>query len=93
MAFFFYVVLTTRKNIVSPKWVPEMADSAQVYNCIKKCPGIVYPVLTPNESLLRIGAKEMATFGTASDAQSFKNVNCTAAESIERFWPVLEICS
>uniref|UniRef100_A0A1B0FJN3 hydroxymethylglutaryl-CoA lyase n=1 Tax=Glossina morsitans morsitans TaxID=37546 RepID=A0A1B0FJN3_GLOMM len=73
MAFFFYVVLTTRKNIVSPKWVPEMADSAEVYNCIKKFPGIVYPALTPNESLLRIGAKEMATFGTASDAQSFKN--------------------
>uniref|UniRef100_A0A1A9URL7 hydroxymethylglutaryl-CoA lyase n=1 Tax=Glossina austeni TaxID=7395 RepID=A0A1A9URL7_GLOAU len=82
-------------SFVSPKWVPQMADNAEVYSGIKKCPGIAYPVLTPNvkglESAMKIGAKEVAVFGAASDAFSLKNVNCTAAESIERFRPVLEI--
>uniref|UniRef100_A0A1B0A919 hydroxymethylglutaryl-CoA lyase n=1 Tax=Glossina pallidipes TaxID=7398 RepID=A0A1B0A919_GLOPL len=77
-------------SLVSPKWVPQMADNAKVYSGIKKCPGIAYPVLTLDvkglESAMKVGGKEVA----ASDAFSLKNVNCTAAESIERFRPVLE---
>uniref|UniRef100_A0A1A9W2Z3 hydroxymethylglutaryl-CoA lyase n=1 Tax=Glossina brevipalpis TaxID=37001 RepID=A0A1A9W2Z3_9MUSC len=82
-------------SFVSPKWVPQMADNAEVYNGIKKCTGIAYPVLTPNvkglESAMKVGVEEVAVFGAASDAFSLKNVNCTAAESIERFRPVLDI--
>lgn len=81
-------------SFVSPKWVPQMGDNAQVLQGIRKVKGISYPVLTPNlkgfESALRAGAEEVAVFGAASDAFSLKNVNCTAAESIERFRPVLE---
>lgn len=81
-------------SFVSPKWVPQMSDNTQVLQGIRKSPGISYPVLTPNlkgfESALKAGAKEVAVFGTASDAFSQKNVNCTASESIERFRPVLE---
>ncbi|XP_065357555.1 hydroxymethylglutaryl-CoA lyase, mitochondrial [Calliphora vicina] len=81
-------------SFVSPKWVPQMGDNAEVLQGIRKVAGISYPVLTPNlkgfESALKAGAKEVAVFGAASDAFSLKNVNCTAAESIERFRPVLE---
>lgn len=81
-------------SFVSPKWVPQMGDNAEVLQGIRKVPGIAYPVLTPNlkgfESALKAGAEEVAVFGAASDAFSLKNVNCTAAESIERFRPVLE---
>ncbi|XP_061397196.1 hydroxymethylglutaryl-CoA lyase, mitochondrial [Musca vetustissima] len=81
-------------SFVSPKWVPQMGDNAQVLQGIRKVPGIAYPVLTPNlkgfESALKAGAQEVAVFGAASDAFSKKNVNCTASESIERFRPVLE---
>ncbi|KAM7353133.1 hydroxymethylglutaryl-CoA lyase [Cochliomyia hominivorax] len=81
-------------SFVSPKWVPQMGDNAEVLQGIRKVPGISYPVLTPNlkgfESALKSGAEEVAVFGAASDAFSLKNVNCTAAESIERFRPVLE---
>lgn len=81
-------------SFVSPKWVPQMGDNAEVLQGIRKVPGISYPVLTPNlkgfESALKAGAQEVAVFGAASDAFSLKNVNCTAAESIERFRPVLE---
>lgn len=81
-------------SFVSPKWVPQMADNAVVLKGIRKMPGINYPVLTPNlkgfESALQAGAEEVAVFGAASDAFSLKNVNCTAAESIERFRPVMD---
>lgn len=81
-------------SFVSPKWVPQMGDNAEVLQGIKKIPGISYPVLTPNlkgfESALKAGAKEVAVFGAASDAFSLKNINCTASESIERFRPVVE---
>lgn len=81
-------------SFVSPKWVPQMGDNAEVLQGIRKVEGISYPVLTPNlkgfEGALKAGAQEVAVFGAASDAFSQKNVNCTAAESIERFRPVLE---
>ncbi|KAI8037971.1 hydroxymethylglutaryl-CoA lyase, mitochondrial [Drosophila gunungcola] len=80
-------------SFVSAKWVPQMGDNAEVMRGIRKVPGISYPVLTPNlkgfESALAAGAQEVAVFGAASDAFSLKNVNCTAAEAIERFKPVL----
>ncbi|XP_064548866.1 hydroxymethylglutaryl-CoA lyase, mitochondrial [Drosophila montana] len=80
-------------SFVSAKWVPQMGDNAEVLRGIRRVPGISYPVLTPNlkgfESALKAGAEEVAVFGAASDAFSLKNVNCTAAEAIERFKPVL----
>ncbi|KAH8329114.1 hypothetical protein KR074_003906, partial [Drosophila pseudoananassae] len=81
-------------SFVSAKWVPQMGDNTEVFCGIRKVPGISYPVLTPNikgfESALAAGAEEVAVFGAASDAFSLKNVNCTAAEAIERFKPVLK---
>ncbi|XP_075151627.1 hydroxymethylglutaryl-CoA lyase [Haematobia irritans] len=81
-------------SFVSPKWVPQMGDNAQVLQGIKRVEGVSYPVLTPNikgfESAMKAGANEVAVFGAASDAFSQKNVNCSAQEAIERFRPVLE---
>jgi isopropylmalate/homocitrate/citramalate synthase len=79
---------------VSPKWVPQMAGTAEVLAGIKLRPGVSYPVLVPNmkgfEGALAAGAKEIAVFGAASEAFSQKNINCSIAESLERFAPVLE---
>ncbi len=79
---------------VSPKWVPQMADAAAVMRGIKRRPGVGYPVLVPNlkgfEQALAAGAEEIAVFGAASEAFSRKNINCSIAESLERFRPVLE---
>ncbi|MFD2263515.1 hydroxymethylglutaryl-CoA lyase [Lacibacterium aquatile] len=79
---------------VSPKWVPQMADTAEVLAGIKPRPGVAYPVLVPNlkgfEGALASGAKEIAVFGAASEAFSQKNINCSIAESLERFAPVIE---
>ncbi|KAH8238963.1 hypothetical protein KR038_010556 [Drosophila bunnanda] len=81
-------------SFVSPKWVPQMGDNAEVLRGISKVRGISYPVLTPNikgfESAMSAGAEEVAVFGAASDAFSLKNVNATAAQAIERFKPVLK---
>ncbi|MBK7767339.1 MAG: hydroxymethylglutaryl-CoA lyase [Sulfuritalea sp.] len=81
-------------SFVSPKWVPQMADSAQVFAAIEKLPDVTYPVLTPNmkgfEAALAAGAKEVAIFGAASEAFSRKNINCSIAESLERFGPIVE---
>jgi hydroxymethylglutaryl-CoA lyase len=78
---------------VSPKWVPQMADAAAVMAGIERRPGVVYPVLVPNEqgleSALAAGATEVVVFAAASDAFSQKNINCTIRESLERFRPVL----
>ena len=78
---------------VSPKWVPQMADSEQVLRQIKRRPGVTYPVLVPNlkglETALANGATEVAVFGAASEAFSQKNINCSVAESIERFRQVI----
>lgn len=79
---------------VSPKWVPQMADSAEVMQAITRVPGITYPVLVPNEkgleAALAVGVTEVAVFGAASEAFSQKNINCSIAESLERFRPVMD---
>jgi len=79
---------------VSPKWVPQMAGTAEVLAGIRARPGVSYPVLVPNmkgfEGALASGAKEIAVFGAASESFSQKNINCSIAESLERFAPVLE---
>ncbi len=79
---------------VSPKWIPQMADHAEVLGRIRRRPGVAYPVLTPNlkgfEAARAAGATEVAVFGAASEAFSRKNINCSIAESLERFVPVLE---
>jgi hydroxymethylglutaryl-CoA lyase len=77
---------------VSPKWVPQMADNAQVMAGIRKRPGVAYPVLVPNlqglEAAIAAGAEEIAVFGAASETFSRRNINCSIAESLERFGPV-----
>ncbi len=79
---------------VSPTWVPQMADSAAVMAAIERRPGVSYPVLTPNlkgfEAALAAGATEVAVFAAASEAFSRRNTNCSIAESLARFHPVLE---
>src|SRR5438445_11634485 len=79
---------------VSPKWVPQMADHAEVLERVRRRPGVSYPVLTPNlkgfEAARAAGATEVAVFGAASEAFSRKNINCSIAESLERFRPVAE---
>ena len=78
---------------VSPKWVPQMADHAEVLERIRRKPGVSYPVLTPNlkgfEAARAAGATEVAIFGAASEAFSKKNINCSIAESLDRFRPVV----
>src|SRR5262245_23491596 len=78
---------------VSPKWVPQMADHTEVLERIRRKPGVSYPVLAPNlkgfEAARAAGATEVAIFGAASEAFSKKNINCTIAESLERFQPVV----
>jgi hydroxymethylglutaryl-CoA lyase len=79
---------------VSPKWVPQMADHTEVLEGIRRKPGVSYPVLTPNlkgfQAAHAAGATEIAIFGAASEAFSKKNINCSIAESLERFRPVAE---
>src|SRR5882672_8572042 len=79
---------------VSPRWVPQMADHTEVLERIRRKPGVSYPVLTPNlkgfEAARAAGATEVAVFGAASEAFSRKNINCSIAESLERFRPVAE---
>ena len=79
---------------VSPQWVPQMADNAQVFAGIRKKPGVAYPVLVPNlkgfEAACAAGAREVAVFGAASETFSRKNINCSIAQSLERFSPVVE---
>jgi hydroxymethylglutaryl-CoA lyase len=78
---------------VSPKWVPQMADHTEVLERIRRKPGVAYPVLTPNlkgfEAAKAAGATEVAIFGAASEAFSRKNINCSIAESLERFRPLV----
>ena len=79
---------------VSPKWIPQMADHTEVLERIRRKPGVSYPVLTPNlkgfDAARAAGAMEVAVFGAASEAFSKKNINCSIAESLERFRPVVE---
>ena len=77
---------------VSPKWVPQMADSDKVLAGIGRRPGVTYPVLVPNMKgyarACAAGAEEIAVFAAASETFSQRNVNCSVAESLERFQPV-----
>jgi hydroxymethylglutaryl-CoA lyase len=79
---------------VSPKWVPQMGDAAEVMTSLPRRAGVSYPVLVPNlkgfEQALAAGAEEIAVFGAASEAFSQKNINCSIAESLARFRPVAE---
>jgi hydroxymethylglutaryl-CoA lyase len=81
-------------SFVSPKWVPQMATSAEVMVGITRKPGVVYSVLVPNmkgfEAALAAKADEVVIFGAASEAFSQKNINCSIAESIERFRDVAQ---
>lgn len=75
-------------SFVSPKWVPQMADSAEVMARIRRKPGVAYPVLVPNlkglDAAIAAGAKEIAGFAAATEAFSKRNTNCTIAESMVR---------
>lgn len=81
-------------SFVSPKWVPQMADNAEVMNGITRLPGVRYSVLVPNmkgyEAAVLTRPDEIVVFGAASEAFSQKNINCSIAESFERFAPVVE---
>lgn len=81
-------------SFVSPKWVPQLADAAEVFRGIHKVPGVSYPVLVPNvqgyERAVAVGAREVAVFSAASEAFNRKNINASIDESIQRFLPVLE---
>ena len=81
-------------SFVSPKWVPQMADNAQVMAGIQRQPGVRYSVLTPNlqgfEAALKSKPDEIVVFGAASEAFSHKNINCSIAESMARFAPVVQ---
>ena len=81
-------------SFVSPKWVPQMADNAQVMAGIQRQPGVRYSVLTPNlqgfEAALKSQPDEIVVFGAASEAFSHKNINCSIAESMARFAPVVQ---
>ncbi|GHE22042.1 hydroxymethylglutaryl-CoA lyase [Halomonas urumqiensis] len=80
-------------SFVSPKWVPQMADHREVMTGLARRDGVTYTALTPNlkglEAALECGVEEVAVFGAASEAFSQKNINCSVAESLTRFEPVL----
>ena len=81
-------------SFVSPKWIPQLADAAEVFAAIEKKPGVAYPVLVPNlqgyERAREVGATDIAVFTAASEAFNRKNINASIDESIERFIPVIE---
>lgn len=81
-------------SFVSPKWVPQMADAAEVMARIRRKAGVSYPVLVPNlkglEGALAARAEEVAVFAAASEAFSRRNINCSIDESLDRFAPVCE---
>lgn len=80
---------------VSPKWVPQMADHTDVMKRLVRLPHVQYPVLTPNlkgfESALAAGVTEVAVFAAASESFSQKNINCSIAESLQRFEPIMDL--
>jgi hydroxymethylglutaryl-CoA lyase len=81
-------------SFVSPKWVPQMADTAAVMARLRRKPGVSYPVLVPNmqgyDAARAAKAEEIAIFGAASESFSRRNINCSIAESLARFAPVAE---
>jgi hydroxymethylglutaryl-CoA lyase len=84
-------------SFVSPKWVPQMGDNSAVLQGIRRRSGVNYPVLTPNlqgfDGAMQAGATEVAIFGAASESFSRKNINCSIAESLKRFEPVVSAAS
>lgn len=80
-------------SFVSPKWVPQMAGSAEVFAQIQRKPGVTYGALAPNlrgfEDALAAGVKEVAVFAAASEAFSQRNINCSISESLERIAPIM----
>jgi hydroxymethylglutaryl-CoA lyase len=84
-------------SFVSPKWIPQLADAEEVFKGIRKHPGVAYPVLVPNEQgmwrALKAGAREVSIFTAASETFNQKNINCSIAESIERFKPVMALAA
>lgn len=84
-------------SFVSPKWVPQMGDNAQVLAGIARQPGVTYAALTPNlqgfDGAVQARADEVAIFAAASEAFSQKNINCSIAESLKRFEPVISAAS
>ena len=84
-------------SFVSPKWVPQMGDNSAVLQGIRRHPGTVYPVLTPNlqgfDAAVQAGATEVAIFAAASEAFSQKNINCSITESLKRFEPIVSAAS
>ena len=81
-------------SFVSPKWVPQMAGSAEVFARIQHKPGVTYAALTPNlkgfEAAMLAGVKEVAVFAAASEAFSQKNINCSISDSLQRFVPLMD---
>ena len=81
-------------SFVSPKWVPQMATSTDVFNGIKRKTGVTYAALTPNmkgfEAAVAVNTSEVAIFGAASEAFSQKNINCSIEESLQRFEPIMQ---
>ena len=81
-------------SFVSPRWVPQMADAAEVLAGITRAPGVRYPVLTPNlrgfDDARAAGATEVAVFASASETFSQRNINCSIAESLDRFRPLMD---
>jgi hydroxymethylglutaryl-CoA lyase len=80
-------------SFVSPKWVPQMATSTEVFNKLNRNKNVTYAALTPNmkgfEAALAVNADEIAIFGAASESFSQKNLNCSIDESLERFLPIM----
>src|SRR5258707_4241349 len=80
-------------SFVSPKWVPQMADTAEVLAMLRPRPNVDYAVLVPNlqglDRALACGAREVAVFGAASESFSRRNINCSIEESLDRFAPVV----
>jgi hypothetical protein len=81
-------------SFVSPRWVPQMAETAEVLARLRRRPGVSYPVLVPNlqglDRALACGVEEVAVFGAASEGFSRRNINCSIEESLGRFAPVVE---
>ncbi|MFJ4348968.1 hydroxymethylglutaryl-CoA lyase [Pseudomonas sp. NPDC089401] len=81
-------------SFVSPKWVPQMAGSAEVFAAIRQREGVTYAALAPNlrgfEDALAAGVKEVAVFAAASEAFSQRNINCSISDSLQRFEPIME---
>ena len=81
-------------SFVSPKWVPQMGTSTEVFEKVNRIEGVTYAALTPNlrgfEAAVAVNADEVAIFGAASQSFSQKNINCSIEESLERFAPIME---